>query len=38
MGDFVYELPYDSVYDFLPKVVCNLILNLFFLKCVDKRF
>jgi hypothetical protein len=32
-----YELLYDSVYDLLHKVVCNLIVNQFLLICVNKQ-
>jgi hypothetical protein len=32
-----YESPFDWVYDFRYKVVCNLTLQVFFLSCVDKQ-
>jgi hypothetical protein len=35
--DSAYKLPYDSLYDFLHIVVCNLIVNRFFLKYLDKQ-
>jgi hypothetical protein len=34
--DFAYELTYDYMYDFLQKVICNLIFYRFFLIFVDK--
>jgi hypothetical protein len=34
--DFAYESPNDSVYDFLQKVVYNLMLNRYFLKFFDE--
>ena len=37
-SDSSYESPYDSVYNFLHYVVCNLICIKFFLICVDKQF
>jgi hypothetical protein len=36
-SDFKNELPYDSVYDFLHKVISDLIFNWIVLKFVDKR-
>jgi hypothetical protein len=35
--DLTYKSAYDSVYDFLLKVVSDLIFDRFTLKCVDKR-
>jgi hypothetical protein len=35
--DSAFKLPYDSMNDFLLKVVCHLISNIFFLMCVDKQ-
>jgi hypothetical protein len=35
--DSEYKSLYDSVYDFLHKVVCNLIFNQFFLMCGYKQ-
>jgi hypothetical protein len=35
--DSAKESPYDSVYDFLHKLVCNLIFNRLFLISVDNQ-
>jgi hypothetical protein len=37
MCNFAHQSAYELVYDFLPKVVNNLIFDQFFLNCVDKR-
>jgi hypothetical protein len=37
MCDFLYELPYDSVYDLLPKVSSDIIFDRFELICVNKQ-
>jgi hypothetical protein len=34
---YTYDSAYESMYNFVHKVASNLIFDIFFLKCVEKR-